>query len=213
MINQRRIVLALCLVCATHTAAFYATPSTPVRSTAIRGGSGVTQSTNRLERSASYSDGDSSPTPAAFGSTTSKSPAFGWTKRAGSRRQRGARAPQRQDRQDWSKLFANPEPEPVQGRPLSGLSRSFGAVASKNMGSSAVAIGMIMLTSTFSPLLAARPLAAWGLGRLTYWLSMRDEDVSVRVSAGFVGYASLFLMVGGQLTVNGLKCISTLSLQ
>lgn len=212
MINQRRIVLAMCLMCATHTAAFYASPPTPLRSTAVRGG-GVTQSTNRLERSASYSDGDSSdPTPAAFGSsaqTMERRTAFGWTKRAGSRR--GAQQ-QRQQRQDWSKLFATPEPEQVQGRPLSGLSRSFGAAASRNMGSSPLFLGMVLLTSTFSPLLAARPLAAWGLGRLTYWLSMRDEDVSVRVSAGFVGYASLFLMVGGQLTVNGLKCISNLGL-
>lgn len=203
-----QLVLALCLVCATHTAAFYATP-TPLRSTAVRGG--VTQSTNRLERSASYSEGDSSAAaPAAFRSsikTKEGRPAFGWTKRAGSRRQRG----EQQQRQDWSKLFATPEPEPVQGRPLLGLSRSVGAAASKNLGTSPIFLGMVLLSTTFSPLLAARPLAAWGLGRLTYWLSLRDEDVSVRLSAGFVGYASLFLMVGGQLTVNGLKCISCLN--
>lgn len=211
MTNQRIVLLALCVstICATHTAAFYATPPTPFRSTAVRGGS-VTQSTNRLERSASYSDGDSDPTPAAFGSTkkNDRRPAFGWTKRAGSRRQGGG-----QQRKDWSKLFATPEPETVQGRPLSGLSRSFGAAASRSCGSSPLFLGMLVLMiSTFSPLLAARPVAVWGLGRLTYWLSMRDEDVSARVSAGFVGYASLFLMVGGQLTVNGLKCISSLSL-
>eukprot|EP00752_Nemacystus_decipiens_P007091 g6353.t1 len=131
--TRQRLVLALvCLFCATHTAAFYASPPTPLRSTAVRGG--VTQSTNRLERSASYSDGDSSisaATPTAFGSTEGK-PAFGWTKKAGSRRQRGAR----QQRQDWSKLFATPEPELVQGRPLLGLSRSVGAAASKNLGTS-----------------------------------------------------------------------------
>lgn len=205
MINKRIVLaLALCL-CATHTAAFYS--GATVRSTAVRGG-GVTQSTNRLERSASYSEDDSSSAaaPAAFASTKERRPAFGWTKRAGFRRERVGQ----QQRQDWSKLFAAPEPE-VSALPLSGLSRSVGAAASNNPGTSMM-LGMCFLNylCVSSPLLAARPLAAWGLGRLTYWLSLRDEDVSVRLSAGFVGYASLFLMVGGQLTVNGLKCISCL---
>lgn len=123
----------------------------------------------------------------------------------------GTRKPQQQ-RQDWSTLFATPEAEPVQGRPLVGLSRSFGAVAQRSCYSSPLFLGMIVLMFTFSRLLAALSLGTWGLGRLGYWVSMRDEDVSVRMPAGFVGYASLFLVVGGMVFMNGLRGVSKLTL-
>lgn len=183
-----------------------ATPP-PFQSAVIRGG-GSTQVTNRVERSASYSAADAG---------SENKPVFGWTNkvaagRGGGRRGAGGAAGNPQQRKDWSKLFATPEPEPVQGRPLVGLSRSFGAVAQRSCYSSPLFLGMLLLVYTFSPLVAAQSLVGWGLGRLAYWVSMRGEDVSVRMPAGFVGYASLFLVVGGMVFMNGLKGISSLAL-
>lgn len=141
---------------------------------------------------------------------------FGWNTNnaaaGGGGRTVGKRDLQQQTRQDWSKLFASPEPEPVQGRPLVGLSRSLAAVARGSCYSSPLFLGMILLMNMFSPLVAAQSLATWGLGRLAYWLSMRGEEVSVRMPAGFIGYASLFLVLGGMVFMNGLKGISNIAI-
>ena len=63
----------------------------------------------------------------------------------------------------------------------------------------------------FAPVFAAQSLVAWGLGRFAYWWSMRAADVSQRLPAGFVGYMSLFLMVGGLSFMNGLKAIALIA--
>ena len=70
---------------------------------------------------------------------------------------------------------------------------------------------MVSLVYTFAPVFAAQSLVAWSLGRVAYWWSMRGADVSQRLPAGFVGYMSLFLMVGGLSFMNGLKAIALIA--
>lgn len=159
----------------------------------------------RIERSASYTLGDSTSTS----TSSSRSPAaFGWTG-ANAEARRGS--PPQQRKGDWSKLFATPEPEPVQGRPFVGLSRSFTALAEGSCGSSPIFFGMVGLVYAFVPLFAVQSLVAWGVGRVMYWWSMRGADVSRRLPAGFVGYMLLFFVVGGLSFMNGLKAVAVLN--
>lgn len=95
--------------------------------------------------------------------------------------------------------------------PLSGLSRSCAGLAEGSCGSSLIFFGMVSLVYAFAPVFAAQSLFAWGFGRVGYWWSMRGADVSQRLPAGFVGYMSLFLMVGGLSFMNGLKGIALIA--
>ena len=190
------VIITVGLLCATTNTDAFLRPATGVRGAPRRL---ETQAPTRLERSASYSSEDS--TPAAR-----PAPARGWATKTAPPRQR-------QQRADWSKLFATPEPKPIlRGMPLVGLRRSFADVASSSCYTFPLFLGMLSLMYSFSPFVAVQTTVAWGLGRAAYWISMRGEDVSVRVPAGFVGYASLFVMVGGLVFLNGLKGISSLSL-
>ncbi|CAM9785413.1 unnamed protein product [Ectocarpus sp. 8 AP-2014] len=206
------IILQVVLV-ASAVAAFVPAPPA-LRSTTILGE--VAQVRNRMERSASYSSGDSSSNSGGRKKTTTTrggSPAaFGWGTAPDAKPAAAGTAAwgAKPRKADWSKLFAAPEPEPVQGRPLAVLSRSFAGAGQGSCYSSPLFLGMSLLLSLFSPIVAAQSLLVWGLGRATYWLSMRGEDVSRRMPAGFVGYASLFLVVGGLAFMNGLKGISAL---
>lgn len=94
------------------------------------------------------------------------------------------------------------------------LSRSFAGVAQGSLYASPLFLlfSVLLLVSTSSFSLGVRTVSAWGLGRLAFGLSMRGEDVSRRVPVGFVGYASLFLVVGGLAFMNGLKAVSRLGL-
>ncbi|CBJ30545.1 expressed unknown protein [Ectocarpus siliculosus] len=211
--NSAAVIILQVVLVASAVAAFVPAPPA-LRSTTILGE--VAQVRNRMERSASYSSGDSSSSGGGRKKTTttrSGSPAaFGWGTAADARPAAAGTAAwgAKPRKADWSKLFAAPEPEPVQGRPLAVLSRSFAGAAQGSCYSSPLFLGMSLLLSLFSPIVAAQSLVAWGLGRATYWLSMRGEDVSRRMPAGFVGYASLFLVVGGLAFMNGLKGISAL---
>ncbi|CAM9619924.1 unnamed protein product [Ectocarpus sp. 12 AP-2014] len=211
--HSAAVILQVVLV-ASAVAAFVPAPPA-LRSTTILGE--VAQVRNRMERSASYSSGDSSSSSSSGGKKTTTtrggSPAaFGWGTAADAKPAAAGTAAwgAKPRKADWSKLFAAPEPDPVQGRPLAVLSRSFAGAAQGSCYSSPLFLGMSFLLSFFSPTVAAQSLLAWGLGRATYWLSMRGEDVSRRMPAGFVGYASLFLVVGGLAFMNGLKGISAL---
>lgn len=200
MITKMAIVMTLvCLLCASSADAFLR-PPTGVRGVAKRVEIHVP---TRLERSASYSSEDSGVAVAARTAAKPRATTSGWRKKT---------ARPRPQRADWSKLFATPEPKTIQGIPLVGLRRSFGDVASRSCYTLPMFVGMLSLMSTFSPRIAVHTMLAWLVGRITYWLSMKRADVSVRVPAGFVGYASLFMMVGGLVFFNGLKGISTLSL-
>ncbi len=192
------MVTVACLLCATSTDAFLRPPA-GVRGVAKRA---ETHVPTRLERSASYSSEDSRVAVPTRTAAKPRATTFGWSKTAAAR--------PRPQRADWSKLFATPEPKAIQGMPLVGLRRSFGDVASRSCYTLPMLFGMLSLMSTFSPMVAVQTMLAWGLGRITYWLSMRGADVSVRVPAGFVGYASLFMMAGGLVFLNGLKGISSL---
>lgn len=163
----------------------------------------------RVERSASFNQGDSAigtlakrASPATPASPNPR--AWGWTHVR-------AIPPQQQRKGDLSKLFAKPEPESAQGRPLVGLSRGCMASAQGSCGSSPIFFSICALCSVFSPILAVQSVVAWGVGRAAYWWSMRGADVSQRLPAGFVGYMSLFLLVGGVSFLNGLKAIALLA--
>ncbi|CAM9855444.1 unnamed protein product [Ectocarpus fasciculatus] len=215
MTKQRSAAVILQVVLVASAVAAFVPAPPALRPTTILGE--VSQVRNRMERSASYSSGDSSSGGGGgkkTATTRSGSPAaFGWGTAADARPAVAGTAAwgAKPRKADWSKLFAAPEPEPVQGRPLAVLSRSFArAPGRSSCYSSPLFLGMSLLLSVFSPIVAAQSLLAWGLGRATYWLSMRGEDVSRRMPAGFVGYASLFLVVGGLAFMNGLKGISAL---
>lgn len=172
---------------------------------------GTQASRTRVERAASFTLGDSGATSAT---STSERARFGWTlaKAAQAGTARRAAPAQQQRNGDWSKLFAAPEAQPALGNPLVGLSRGCASLAGGSCGSLPILFGMVGLVYAFVPLVAAQSLAAWVFGRVMYGCSMRGADASKRLPAGFVGYMSMFLVVGGVSFMNGLKAIALLSI-
>ncbi|CAM9870759.1 unnamed protein product [Scytosiphon promiscuus] len=191
--------------------AFTHPPPARFRAAAMRG-FGVT----RIGMKRGSSDSNDSTSTSKSRKRERQPKAFGWTKPAGPRRAQGAgSAAPPQEKVDWSKLFATPEPEPApRSRPLTVLSRRFACVAQGSLYASPLFLffSALLLIPTSSPSAGLKTVGAWGLGRLAFGLSMRGEDVSRRMPVGFVGYASLFLIVGGVAFMNGLKAVSNLGL-
>lgn len=117
------------------------------------------------------------------------------------------RPPQR-SKADLSKLFATPEPVVGTGLPLA---RVFSRGAQSSFGSLPIFVAMCALCAKFAPAIALQSAVAWGVGRVVYWRSMREADVSQRLPAGLVGYMTMFLFLGGLSFLNGLKAIALLA--
>lgn len=157
----------------------------------------------RGERTGSFNFGDTGTTTSTLGTFPSWLPSPAANGNSGA----AGRPPQR-TKADLSKLFATPEPAVGTGLPLA---RVVSRGAQGSFGSFPIFVAMCALCAKFAPAVALQSVVAWGVGRVAYWWSMREADVSQRLPAGLVGYMTMFLFLGGLSFLNGLKAVALLA--